>query len=127
IDHRRGGKVHMLEFNVGKLEQLIETPTYDKANNHIGIHDEHDHTTLYSPAIQWNGIVYLETKTSSAKEKDKKHLHQSGIRLWGGKTGDEYDKEGIPSRGKDEGLSFATNNAVYIKGHFNADGVTHDT
>ena len=46
----------------------------------------------------------------------------SGIRLLGGET--DVSGEGVPSRGTDLGMSFVTNNVLYIQGHFNADGVS---
>lgn len=51
---------------------------------------------------------------------DPKNLNYSGIRLSGGQT--NITGQGIPSKGADKGMTFATNNALYIQGHYNADG-----
>lgn len=134
-DHRRYQYIDLLEFNVGKLKQLIEDPDYGEDNDHIKPYDP-DGTVVsdgtsdyvaasYSPGTEWNGIVYLETKTSSSNSNDQARLHYSGVRLWGGET--DVDGQGIPSRGSDPGMTFATNNALYIRGHFNADGTLHGT
>lgn len=135
-DHRRYQYIDILELNIGKLKQLIESPDYTDRRKHIAPHYEPTDTppaegstewiaASYSPSIKWNGIVYLETNTTSTNPTDQARLHYSGVRLWGGDT--DESGQGIPSRGEDPGLTFATNNALYVKGHFNADGIVHET
>lgn len=134
-DHRRYEHIDILDINVGKLKQLIEAPDYNDDAKHIKPFDPAgpvaaDGTTAYTsasynPPSEWNGIVYLETKTSSTNPTDQARLNHSGVRLWGGQT--DRSGQGIPSLGADPGMSFATNNALYVKGHFNADGTLHDT
>lgn len=131
-DHRRNHDIDLLEFNVGKLKQLIENPDYADDNEHIKPDDAGGSSPVtletttayvdacYNPGVDWNGIVYLETVTSSSDATDQAMLNYSGVRLWGGET-DSW-KQGIPSRGSDEGMTFATNNALYVLGDFNADG-----
>lgn len=113
-DHRRGHTLNTVDINVGKLKKLIESPIMSDSTKHIGNFD---------PSTDWNGIVYFECKSSNSNSTLAKELDRTGIRLWGGDT-DEPD-EGIPSRGVDPGMTFATNNALYIKGNFNADGIRH--
>ncbi len=137
-DHRRYQYIDMLEFNVGKLKQLIESPDYTIDNKHIKPYDPSSTgpaqgtseyvAAAYNPGTEWNGIVYLETKSSSWSSSDRARLNYSGVRLWGGQTGlPATDVQGIPSRGADPGMTFATNNALYVLGHFNADGSLDDT
>ena len=115
-DHRRYQWIDMVEFNMGKLKSLIENPDTTDPAKHIG---------GYDPFNNWNGIVYFHVTNSSSDSETKARLGYSGIRLWGGDT--DAAGQGIPSLGSDPGLTFATNNALYVKGHFNADGVLHDT
>lgn len=125
LDHRRDKWIDIVEFNVGKLKQLIEAPDTSVPNGTIGYYDPSDAKALYSPTNMWNGIVYFETVTSSSNAKDQERLNYSGVRLWGGET--DVSGQGIPSLGADAGMSFATNNALYVRGHFNADGNMHET
>jgi hypothetical protein len=106
-DRRRGVAVDIADFNVGKLKQLIETP--HATDNNLRIQG-------FDPATEWNGIVYVDF-TSSAT-----NLNNSGVRLFNGRVG--ASGQGIPSRGADPGFTFATNNDLYVKGDFNADGTT---
>lgn len=135
-DHRRYQYIDIVEFNVGKLKQLIENPDYSEDNGYIKPHYSASETPpaegslawfqdAYNPAARWNGIVYFETKTSSSDSTNRARLHYSGIRLWGGET--DQTGQGIPSRGSDPGMTFATNNALYVLGDFNADGGLHAT
>ncbi|MDQ8203680.1 hypothetical protein [Pelagicoccus sp. SDUM812003] len=124
-DKRRNKQIDMVDFNVGKLKQLIENPDVSSPNGHIGVYDPDIPHSAYNPGSEWNGIVYFETKTSSSNAQNQERLHHSGIRVWGGET--DRSGQGIPSYGEDPGLTFATNNALYVKGHFNADGTLHDT
>jgi len=111
-DHRRSHDVTIADINVGKLKQLIENPNTADPNLHIG---------GYDPANDWNGIVYFETRSGNGDPE----LNESGIRLYGGDTNET--NQGIPSRGLDPGMTFATNNVLYIRGNFNADGQLHQS
>ncbi len=113
FDHRRGQYISLIDINTGKLKQLIENPDTSDSTLHIG---------NYNPATDWNGVVYFECVSSDADATAAARLNYTGVRLFGGET--DVANEGIPSRGSDPGMSFVTNNALYIRGHFNADGVT---
>jgi hypothetical protein len=113
FDHRRGQYISLIDINTGKLKQLIENPDTSDSTLHIG---------NYDPATDWNGVVYFECVSSDADSTAAERLNYTGVRLFGGET--DVPNEGIPSRGSDPGMSFVTNNALYIRGHFNADGVT---
>ncbi|MDQ8198058.1 hypothetical protein QEH56_07870 [Pelagicoccus enzymogenes] len=125
LDRRRNKWIDILDFNVGKLKQLIENTDTSIPSRHIGNYDPDIPNSFYHPDQKWNGIVYFETSTSSSNAKDQARLNYSGIRLWGGET--DVAGQGIPSRGEDPGMTFVTNNALYVRGHFNADGTLHGT
>ncbi|MCH6256023.1 pilus assembly PilX N-terminal domain-containing protein [Puniceicoccaceae bacterium K14] len=105
-DNRRNIAVDVIDIHTGVLKQLIESPgtaTDEKI-------------TDYDPSNDWNGIVYFECYSSSGSST----LDDSGVRLTGGEL--DVTGEGIPSLGNDAGMTFVTNNALYVKGHFNTDG-----
>ncbi len=106
-DYRRrpdGTKsVKCYDLDVGKLKQVIESPTTSSK------------IAGYNPASDWNGVVYVAFTSTAAD------LGFTGLRLINGQTGGAAGK-GIPSRGSDPGFTLATNNALYVQGHFNADG-----
>ncbi|MBC2604661.1 hypothetical protein [Pelagicoccus albus] len=136
-DHRRYQWIDTLELNMGKLKQLIEAPDFSSDETYIQPYYSPTDTSApaknstdwynaaYDPASLWNGIVYVETETSSSDSNDQARLNYSGVRLWGGET--DQTGQGIPSRGSDPGMTLATNNALYVRGHFNADGVMHNS
>lgn len=113
-DHRRNRTLDTVDINIGKLKQLIENPDTSDSTKHIG---------NYDPETDWNGIIYFECKSSNSNSSVAQALDYTGIKLWGGDT--DETKQGIPSKGVDPGMTFATNNALYIKGNFNADGNLH--
>lgn len=115
-DRRRGDWITTVNIHTGKLKQLIESPDQSDSSKHIGGFD---------PASDWNGVVYLESYSTDPDSTAAKELNKTGVRLLGGET--DVSGEGIPSRGSDPGMSFVTNNALYIQGHFNADGVSSAT
>ncbi len=110
-DRRRGDYISTINIHTGKLKQLIENPDTSDNELHIGGFD---------PATDWNGVVYFESYSTDSDSTAAAELNKTGIRLLGGET--DVAGEGIPSRGTDPGMSFVTNNALYIEGHFNADG-----
>ncbi len=105
MDRRRGFNIGVADFDVGKLKQLIESPDTASASTHIGNFD---------PATEWNGVVYFDFTSTDAE------LNRTGVRLYNGRVG--ATGQGIPSRGADPGFTFATNNNLYVRGDFNADG-----
>ncbi len=70
----------------------------------------------------WTGIVYVEVTSNPTTRLDGTTVAAAGgdrvaVRLINGNTQ-------MPSYGAAEGLTFATNAPVYIKGHFNDDGTS---
>ena len=82
-------------------------------------------TNAFTTAI-WNGAVYVQSiaagqfdtsGTTAAIRMAKTHeLHNSGVRLINGRGK-------VPSTSVTPGFTLATNDVVYILGHFNADGL----
>jgi hypothetical protein len=83
-------------------------------------------------ASDWNGAIYVESVGADyqmdangqyALDSSGKRIpghRQSGVRLINGKGT-------VPSHGTDKGLTLATNDALYVLGHFNSDGVIRDS
>lgn len=109
-DRRRGKDIKTLDLNIGKLKELIvAAPDTSSSSNYIN---------GYDPISDWNGVVYVESYTTSGSPQ----LDYTGVRLHGGQTGG-VPGQGIPTLGADNpGLTVATNNVMYVQGHFNADG-----
>lgn len=125
-DRRRGQQIDILDIHTGVLKQLIENP---------GSLDT-ERIVDFDPSTDWNGVVYFECFNSAGNgSKDSSgdasaysggnNLNYSGVRLYGGSTATSATGEGVPSRDNgtgDVGVTFVTNNALYVKGNFNADG-----
>lgn len=94
-DARRGRNIHVADVDVGLLKQVIENPNPNNPSEHIA---------GYNPDTDWNGIVYFEST----------NLANTGVRL--------VNASQVPNYGNDPGFTFATNNALYVQGNFNADG-----
>lgn len=83
-------------------------------------------TKAYSAVAKWNGAVYIESiaadlfsKASSdavVNHRETRKLRNSGVRLINGRGK-------APSVNDTQGFSLITNDAVYVLGSFNADGL----
>ncbi len=65
----------------------------------------------------WNGAIYIESIAAEARSNSTVRDDASGVRLNNGR--------GRLASDGTEGLTIATNDAVYILGHYNADGTIH--
>ncbi len=112
------------------------TPTYIYAASPAGINVTlNDTTRIITTAAAvtngcttaiWNGAVYVEsvaaaqfdtTGSTAAIRKARTHeMHNSGVRLINGRGK-------VPSTTVTPGFTLATNDVVYILGHFNCDGL----
>jgi len=82
-------------------------------------------TTAFT-TLKWNGAVYVESiaaasfntagGTAAIRKAVTHELHNSGVRLINGRGR-------VPTIGN-TGLTLATNDVVYVLGHFNADGLS---
>jgi type II secretory pathway pseudopilin PulG len=81
-----------------------------------------------SPCPWFDGVtVYIESADAEDKTFTGTTLnrHDSGVRLWNGRGSIiSLDGSSYPAR---TGCSFASNDAVYIVGHYNADGTINST
>lgn len=109
-DRRWEKNVDMYSLDVGVLREAIHgTGTgfsnYDEAS-----------TTESSPG-DWNGIVYVEMSNPSVSQGDTSRA--PAVRLHNGKK--VPNRKDVDTGGVD-GFTVATNGALYVQGHFNADG-----
>ena len=113
-DARRNRNLDLVVVNVDRLREAVEA-------------DDGTSTTFGADATQqptswWNGIVYVELPYASAPVRDdgvRPSIDGFGVKV--------VEGERLPNpefaRARDiYGLTIATNNVMYVEGHFNADG-----
>lgn len=115
-DNRRERSLNLIKMDVGRLKELIDTPSTATGTT---FSIDGDGSNLNSG--WWNGGVYVNfpynpvnPRTGSsgpAADGVQPAIDGYGLYLHNGKS--------LPS----QGLSIATNNPVYLAGHYNADGV----
>ncbi|OIO58675.1 MAG: hypothetical protein COZ46_08280 [Verrucomicrobia bacterium CG_4_10_14_3_um_filter_43_23] len=79
----------------------------------------------YSPRNDYNGIVYVELPREDNDDDDRedkivKSKDNMGVLLTNGSKLPDPDYN--DTKGRKKGFTLATNNALYIKGNYNADG-----
>ena len=115
-DLRRQQAIDIVELNLKTFREKIDNtdskydPSFWKKN--------------YTPASDYNNIVYVEFPTDPGVNPGKDKVYQS---IQGtGLLVHEAEKVPNPKQRAKEGLTpgftLATNNVLYLKGHFNADG-----
>lgn len=110
-DKREKADLNTVEIDVNKLKDAIHS------------NDSDDWLDGGKPSDWWNGIVYVEFPQQSSTSTREDHVNPA-IEGWGVKI---KNAETIPNpdfaRAKGiYGTSFATNQAMYIEGNYNADG-----
>ncbi|MDP0499925.1 MAG: hypothetical protein Q7P63_07465 [Verrucomicrobiota bacterium JB022] len=116
-DNRRQERVHLVKVDVGKIKEVVDNyadlpPTQRFTEDPIG----NDLTTGF-----WNGSVYvqmpyarnnprLNSGGGPAQDGAQPSVGNYGVYLTNGQE--------LPQ----QGLTIATNNVVYVAGHYNADG-----
>lgn len=100
-DRRRNLEIRTLDLDVSVLRDAVEGLSSDPDRQ---FPPADAHAAAFNPATDWNGGVYIESVQTVA----------TGVRLINGQR--------VPNRGSNPGVLIASNNAVYVKGHFNADG-----
>lgn len=111
-DKRRGKAVDLVELDVGKLRNLV----------HNNDETEWGGASEHKPENWWNGVVYVEFPDGASVTRNDNV--QPGVDGWGLKLKNAQQIPN-PSFAHSEsiyGTSFATNNVLYLEGHFNADG-----
>jgi hypothetical protein len=111
-DKRRGDAIDLVEVDVEKLREKVHD------------NDEADWggASGQKPENWWNGIVYVEFPDGTPVTR--KDGIQPSVDGWGVKL-KNAKKIPNPSFGHSNniyGTTFATNNVMYVQGHFNADG-----
>lgn len=110
-DKREGADLDMVEINVGALKDAIHR------------NDSSDWSSGGKPSDWWNGVVYVEFDQQQASSSREDNVNPA-IEGWGVKLTNAQEIPN-PSFAQSEGIygtSFATNQAMYIDGHYNADG-----
>ncbi len=118
-----GKNINIIEVDMNALKKAV-----DRTVNGAGSSSVYADYTASSPssvtiddthridaftAADWNGAIYIESVDAEVRK-------DSGVRLINGR-GQVASKSGAAGVA-DEGLTLATNDAMYILGHFNADG-----
>jgi len=115
-DLRRNMGLDVLSLDVSKLREAVDDtdPSY---NSSVW-------TLNYTPQYDYNGVVYVEFPTNTAisgrPDKVKVSKDGMGLALVNGTKVPDPSYNNASDRWS--GFTLATNNAMYIKGHFNADG-----
>lgn len=104
----------LVEINLAALADILENVTPAMFKNYV-------------PSIQYNGIVYVEFPLDPAftpRTKDKIWRSVEGMGLILTEAGGPDPEMGrVPNNsGRDPGFTLVTNQAVYVRGPFNADG-----
>ncbi|WP_309399900.1 hypothetical protein [Cerasicoccus maritimus] len=110
-DKRQGSEINTVELDVGALKDLVD-------NN-----DSDDFNSGGSPSDWWNGVVYVEFPQQSSSSTREDNVNPA-IDGWGVKITNAEEIPN-PTYAQSEGIygtSFATNQAMYIDGNYNADG-----
>ncbi len=112
-DKRQAQDLNIVELDVGRLKELVHSN--DRSN--WGGNQEQ------TPENWWNGIVYVEFATENPTSTRPDGVNPAkqgyGLKLINGETIPN------PSFAHDRdiyGLSVATNQMMYVEGHYNADG-----
>ncbi|OIO60912.1 MAG: hypothetical protein COZ46_03240 [Verrucomicrobia bacterium CG_4_10_14_3_um_filter_43_23] len=115
-DARRGKGLDVLRFNVSQFRELVDNTRWN--------YNPLLWTSGYTPTVDYSGIVYFEfpRNTSITNRPDNVTVSQDNFGLL------VINGSNIPNPsynygpGRSPGFTIATNNTLYIKGHFNADG-----
>lgn len=110
-DKRQGDDLNMVNINVGALKTIVEK------------NDSNDWHSGGAPSDWWNGVVYVEfpekSTTSSRDDNVNPAIDGWGVKITNGK---EIPNPTFARSKGIYGTSFATNQQMYIDGHYNADG-----
>lgn len=115
-DARQQAAYDVMNVDVGVLREIIHGEREGAfAGNPNGI---------FNPEHHWNGVVYIETPfdTAAAASRPDRIVTATGelvVRLENAERLPDPFPESSPIRG----MTLATNAPLYLRGHFNADGV----
>lgn len=124
-DARRASGIDLLDVNMNNLRDALEkNDARDWGNTTLAT------DATYRPQTWWNGVIYFEFPLDSSDVKGvdgaQISVDDCGVRLRDARSsgsGSSY-VPGIPapSWSSATGTTVATNNTMYIYGHYNADG-----
>ena len=126
-DGRRGSGIDTIDVDMNKLRAAIEK---NDARDWGNTADANDAT--YRPQTWWNGVIYFQFPLDASDVKGvdgaQRSVPNCGVRLYDATSagsGTSY-VPGIPkpSWSTATGTTVATNNTMYIKGSYNADGLS---
>ncbi|GHB95248.1 hypothetical protein [Cerasicoccus arenae] len=110
-DKREGADLNMVNVDVGALKTILDK------------NDVNDWSSGGAPSDWWNGVVYVEFPEQNATSNRPDNVNPA-IEGWGVKitNAKEIPNPTFAQSNGIYGTSFATNQAMYIDGHYNADG-----
>ncbi|MGF1449312.1 MAG: hypothetical protein ACFB20_07835 [Opitutales bacterium] len=134
FDKRRNKGLDLVELDMQEFRKVVDD-TYDPDGDGTTNQDfSLWQNSTYDPVDDYNGIVYVEfasdTTGSGPGRSDKiVPADDTSGGLWVTNAAEIPDPDynynhasGQPRPNRDRGLTLATNNAMYVQGHFNADG-----
>lgn len=122
-DQRQEVQLDVIEMDIGVLTELIDTPVAAGGGS-----DAWDGSYRMNPstAVDWNGVVYVElpydSSPSTRADRVMPAARNVALRLRNAK--DIPNPAFTSISGYDEGFTLATNGQLYVKGHFNSDGLS---
>lgn len=118
-----GKNINIIEVDMNALKKAVDRTVNNASSTTIytdytrsspsTVTIDNSNQIEHFSASDWNGAIYIESVDAETRK-------DSGVRLINGR-GQVASKAGAPGVA-DEGLTLATNDAMYVLGHFNADG-----
>ncbi len=123
-EQRLNVTMDLIEMNIGNLKSVLE-----QGQGVHGIWQHQGGHSTYNPSDEFNGIIYVEFPTQADPNREDRIVtatstmrgsHYPGLLL--------SNATAIPNpsynqtSGRDAGFTLATNQSMYVKGHYNADG-----
>ncbi len=145
-DGRRGSTISTVELDIGKFKSLVDDHVTGQGNNAASVFTNGTAQT-YIPSDQYNGVLYVEFPQLPGNSTRLNSIASGNVTYAGDKVTDSIDNAGLvilnatsnststgvpnptyndPSlslhAGRQLGFTIATNNCIYVKGNYNADG-----
>lgn len=120
-DERRNMGLDLVQMDTGEFKNLVEDG--NNANGHF-LANPTTGSNSYLPEQDYNGIVYVEFPTDTARTVGPDNIIASvdGMGLYMVNNTQVPDPAYNNAASRDRGFTLATNNTIYTKGDFNADG-----
>lgn len=112
-DKRQAQDLNLVELDVNKLKDLVHANDQNKWGG----------KSEQQPENWWNGVVYVEFETEEATSKRPDRVNPAkkgyGLKVT---NGDVIPNPKFAHKNDNYGMSLATNQMMYVEGHYNADG-----